>query len=84
MNFAKFLKTPFLQNTSGLLLLKQLLSLPPGIFFFGGVGEGGNETLLHFFRCNNVVNLFDNTVLFENVEKKILIDVMTHNRHRRN
>ena len=53
-------------------------------FFFGGGGEGGNETLLHFFRCNNVVNLFDNTVLFENVEKKILIDVMTHNRHRRN
>ena len=53
-------------------------------FFFWGGGEGGNETLLHFFRCNNVVNLFDNTVLFENVEKKILIDVMTHNRHRRN
>ena len=39
---------------------------------------------LRFFAATIVNNLFDNPVLFKNVENVFLIDIMTHNRHRCN
>lgn len=37
-----------------------------------------------FFAATIVHNVFDSPVLFKNIEKNFLIDIMTHNRHRHN
>ena len=36
----------------------------------------------NIFTAKIVKNLFENHILFENVEKKFLIDIMMYNRHR--